>query len=255
MTLATRLRAGERLLGAIVTPPAAALVEACAHAGFDAVVLDAEHGPGDAALLEADLRAARAVGLPALVRVPTSADPLVLRVLDAGATGIVVPHVASEADARAAVTAAHYPPAGRRSLAGGTAAGRQGLAPLDEHLAAARAQTVVVVQIEDADGVERAEEIAAVPGIDAVFPGPGDLALDLGHPEGNAHPAVRDALERILAAVADAPPAYVGLALDEEGARASYARGAGLVLVYAPVVVARRLQAFAAGVRGPAGTP
>jgi 4-hydroxy-2-oxoheptanedioate aldolase len=245
---AARLRAGERLLAVLVPPPAAALVEACAHAGFDVVVLDAEHGPGELAPLEADLRAARAAGIAALVRVPAAADPLVLRVLDAGATGIVVPHVASAEGARAAVAAAHYPPAGRRSLATGTTAGRQGLAPLDEHLARARAETVVVVQIEDAEAVEQAEEIAATPGVDAIFPGPGDLALDLGAP---GEDALAEALELIAAAVAAAPPALVAVALDEADAQDAYVRGAGLVVVYAPVVVARRLQAFAAGVRSP----
>lgn len=195
---AARLRRGERLRLLFVKLPCPAEVELAGHTGFDAVILDTEHGTADG--LEQHLRAADAAAIPALVRVP-SADPgPILRALDAGAAGIVVAHVTGPAVARAAVAAAHYPPRGRRGLALTTRAGRYGVAAMRDHLARSLEETLVIVQIEDAEAVDRAPEILGVEAIDGVLIGATDLSVSLGHPDDPHHPDVVAASNAIVAA-------------------------------------------------------
>ncbi len=196
-SLAERLRDGERLQLLFVKAPATAEVELAGLTGFDAVILDTEHGSGEG--LDHHLRAAAAVGLPALVRVPSSDPAPILRALDAGATGVVVAHVRDAPEAQAAVAAAHYPPRGNRGLALTTRAGGHGTASLPEHLDRAARQTLVIAQIEDAEAVAQTEAICAVPGIDAILIGSTDLSISLGHPGDSGHAAVSDAITRITA--------------------------------------------------------
>ena len=177
MTLAARLAGGEALTGLIAKMPCAAQVESAGHAGFDFIVLDTEHGPGGGFALEEHLRAS---AIPALVRVP--GPDAILAALDAGATGIVVPHVLDAAGAEAVVAAAHYPPRGRRGIALSTRAGRYGAVSLDDHLRRAAEETCVIVQIEDREALEHADAILAVPGVTGVLIGAADLALSLGRP-------------------------------------------------------------------------
>jgi 2-keto-3-deoxy-L-rhamnonate aldolase RhmA/pimeloyl-ACP methyl ester carboxylesterase len=179
--LAKRLAAGESLTALLAKLPCAAQVEAAGHAGFDVVLLDTEHGPGDALALEEHLRAAAAVGIAALVRVPALDPAAILGALDAGADGVVVPHVLDAAGAEAAVAAAHYPPRGRRGLALSTRAGHYGAAALEDHLQRSAEETCVIVQIEDREAVEAADAILAVPGVSGVLVGATDLAMSLGH--------------------------------------------------------------------------
>ena len=196
--LAARLRAGEHLRLLFVKMPCPAEVELAGEVGFDAVIIDTEHGTAEG--LEHHLRAADAAGIPALVRVPTADPGTILRALDAGAVGIVVAHVTDAAVARGIVAAAHYPPRGRRGLALTTRAGRFGTVSLSEHLARAAEETVVVVQIEDADAVQRSADILSVVGVDAVLIGVTDLSASLGHPTDAQHADVGGAVAEIRAA-------------------------------------------------------
>jgi len=195
--LADRIRAGDRVRLLFLKMPCPADVEIAAHAGFDGVILDTEHGPPGAVELEHHLRAADAAGIPALVRVGSLSPPAILTALDAGATGIVIPHVKNTDEAADAVQAAHYPPRGRRGLALSTRAGRYGALSVLEHLKRAREQTLVIVQIEDAPAVPRARESLAVDGIDGVLIGATDLSISLGHPGEPAHPEVAAAVADI----------------------------------------------------------
>jgi 4-hydroxy-2-oxoheptanedioate aldolase len=193
--LADRLADGDRLQLLFVKLPAPAEVELAGLTGFDAVILDTEHGTEEG--LDHHLRAADAVGLPALVRVPGTDPAPILRALDAGATGVVVAHVCDAAQAEAAVAAAHYPPRGTRGLALTTRAGRHGTANLSEHLRRAAQQTLVIAQIEDAEAVEQTAAICAVDGVGAVLIGATDLSISLGHPGATGHPAVAGAIAEI----------------------------------------------------------
>src|SRR4051794_22407873 len=132
--------------------PAAAPVEIAGHTRFGFVVLDTEHGPTEG--LHEHLRAA---AIPALVRVPLVEG--ILAALDAGATGVVVPHVLDAAGAEAAVAAAHYPPRGRRGIALSTRAGRYGAVSLDEHLRRAAGQKGVIGPNRGRGGAHRARGV------------------------------------------------------------------------------------------------
>lgn len=166
------------------------------HAGFDFVILDTEHALVGNSELAALLRAAEAADIAALVRVPEGDHGAVLRALDAGASGIVVPHVRCRADVDAAVGAARYFPDGMRSLGGGRAAG-YGVGDPREALRQANAEVVVAVLIEDREGVEAIDGILTGGGVNVVLPGPGDLSQSYGVPWETRHPLVRAAVEAI----------------------------------------------------------
>jgi 2-keto-3-deoxy-L-rhamnonate aldolase RhmA len=143
---------------------------------------------------------ALSVGLLPLVRVPSVDPPLVTRVLDGGALGIIAPHVETPEEARALVEVCRFPPVGRRTLYGATPATRYRSAPHDELAAELDADVVVIAMIESETAVERAEEIAAVDGVDVLLVGAHDLSADLGVSGDVDHEAVRKAVR----AVADA---------------------------------------------------
>jgi 4-hydroxy-2-oxoheptanedioate aldolase len=236
-----RLGDATPLIALIVKVPAAATVELAGHAGFDFVLVDTEHGPCDMGELEHHMRAAESAGVRSLVRVSGTDSPDILRALDAGAAGIVVPHVTSPADVRRAVTQVRYPPGGRRSLALSTRAGRHGTRSLDEHLAAGE-DLLLIAQLEDAEALDQLTEILDAPGLAGVFIGPADLSASLGHPGESDHPLVKGAVERITAAVLERPKLCLCvLAGDEDEAIAWIARGARLVFVNAPALLAARL--------------
>lgn len=238
MSLAERLRGREPLRFLFVKMPAPADVELAGAAGFDAVILDTEHGPASGPELEHHLRAAAAAGIAALVRVPGAQAAPILAALDAGATGIVVPHVTDAATARRIVGAAHYPPRGHRGLALTTRAGRYGTVELAEHLDRAARETLVVAQIEDAEAVDRAPEIAAVDGVDAVLIGTADLSISMGHPGAPDDPDVRAAVGRILDAGRRAGVAVAAVVARPAEAEAWRQRGAS-VAVFVSTLLAR----------------
>jgi 4-hydroxy-2-oxoheptanedioate aldolase len=173
--LKNRLRSGERLLGVLVRMPAEELLEMSAVAGFDFVLIDSEHGPGDVVPLRNHLALAEAHGVGALVRVGHGEAGSVLRVLDAGAEGIIAPHIDTAEQAKALVDSAHYPPLGQRGFASYGRTGRFGRVAPDEHRQAALDNTLVFGMIESPLGVLNAAAIFAVPGLDGTMVGPADL--------------------------------------------------------------------------------
>lgn len=249
-TLAGRLRAGDTLLGLVAKMPAPAVIETAGHAGFDFAMVDTEHGVADTGDLEHHLRAADSAGLAALVRVGANQPIDILRALDAGAAGIVVPHVNDAGDAHAAVRAAYYPPLGERGLAVSTRAGRQGLASVDEHVRHATENTLVVVQLEDARALAHAGELARTERVDAVFIGPTDLSSSLGYPGQPGHPEVVAAIDRIAEDVVAADRAALCVLVStEEEAQVWRSRGARLLLFSAAALLSERLAGVVRGVR------
>lgn len=174
-----RLTAREPLTGCFVKTPHPTVVEVLGLCGLDFLILDGEHSPFDKAAINACLLAARAVGFAVLVRVPDDNPAFVLNVLDCGAAGVVVPHVTSVAQAEALARATRYGPDGR-GVAGTTRAGHYGMRSLNDHLTDADAEVSLICQIEDREGVDCAHEIAAVPGVDALFVGRADLTVSYG---------------------------------------------------------------------------
>lgn len=191
--LRTRIRRGDRLLGTLVGMPSPEVVEVLAAAGFDWLFLDTEHGGIETGDLSGLLRAAG--DCPCLVRVPACQPPWLARALDAGAAGVIVPQVNNAGIAADAVAMCRYPPSGRRGAGLGRAQG-YGL-DAGRYMAEAGSRVAVVVQVEHIDAVDRIDEIIAVPGVDAVFVGPYDLAGSLGNAGDVGHPAVRAAVSRV----------------------------------------------------------
>ncbi len=194
-TLRSRLLAKDVLVGTFSAIAHPAVTEMVAGAGFDFIVIDAEHSQIDRGDLENLFRAAEAGGAPALLRVPDNDRIWIGSALDSGAAGVVVPRVSSAEDARKAVAFTRYPPDGERGVGPGRAAAYG--AKIEEAIAGANDRVVLAVQLETAEGLAKIDEIAAVEGVDAIYIGPGDLAVSLGAlgPEG------RPVLERAIATV------------------------------------------------------
>jgi 4-hydroxy-2-oxoheptanedioate aldolase len=169
-------------------------------AGFDSIYVDVEHSSLSLETTGQICIAALEVGIAPFVRVPSARPEHVSRVLDGGALGVIAPHVRSAADAREVVASAKYPPLGGRSAGGPLPHLHYRAFPAAEANAAMNEATMVVVQFETADAVERAEEIAAVDGVDMVLVGTNDLLADMGYPGQYEHARVRDAYARTIAA-------------------------------------------------------
>jgi 4-hydroxy-2-oxoheptanedioate aldolase len=197
--LKTKLAAGKPVFGLLNSIPTPLLVEMIGYAGYDFVILDLEHVGVNPETLENMIRAAECAGITPLVRVPSAAPDTILRVLDASAQGIVVPHVQNRAEAEQAVAAARYHPLGTRGISGGRTTGF-GTLPLPAYFERANQELMVAVMIEDRAGVEAIDEIVAVPGIDLVLEGAIDLSQSLGVPGDAQHPSVQAALQRVAKA-------------------------------------------------------
>ena len=197
MSFSQRLRTGELLAATWVKTPHMHVVEVLALSPLDLLVLDAEHAPFGRQELDACILAARAGGKPVLVRPASSAPEHLLQALDAGADGVIVPHVRSAAEARELVRACHYVPGGR-GFAGSTRAAAYTTLGMVGHHAAAK-DVAVVAQIEDVEALDEIEAIAMVEGIDALFIGRADLTISLGETNSDALQVVA-AVERICAA-------------------------------------------------------
>lgn len=192
MSLKQRMAAGERLVGTFIKTPAYEIIEVLAKSGLDFMVLDGEHAPFDRARLDQCLAIGRALDFPLLVRIPNSEPSSVLQALDSGAVGIVVPHVDSVEKAASVAKSARFGHGGR-GFAGSTRWAGFATRSADEVLAQSLSETVVVVQIEEPEGVEASSGIAALEGVDALFAGPADLAICYGTTDITSEP-VRNAI-------------------------------------------------------------
>ena len=189
----------EFLSGTFLNLGSATSVEIAAGIGFDWLLLDFEHGAGSLSQLRAMLLACRGSTSAPIVRI-RSVDPDVVKfVMDSGAAGIMFPFVSSVDEARDAVRAMKYPPLGARGVAGVIRATDYGV-NWREYFDQANDRSTVIVQIETAEAVEAAEEIAALEGVDVLFVGPLDLSVNMGCPGDFTPPPFVAALERVVAA-------------------------------------------------------
>lgn len=195
--LKTRLTASTApSFGTWVSSSSIVAVDALRDLPFEWVMIDTEHAQVNPETLAA-MTAILASGRPApLVRVGNVDQYLVKQALDSGAQGILAPLVNTEAQARALVSYAKYPPEGVRGAAA-AAPSRYGR-ELASYLRTANAQTLVGAQIETVEALENVDAIAAVPGIDLLFVGPQDLTLSLGLVDERTHPRVREAMRHVV---------------------------------------------------------
>lgn len=224
------LTAGEPLTGVVVRTPSYQIVEVLAadpDAALDVVMLDREHSSFDAGSLDATLAVAAALGVPTLVRVEELRRASIQQALDLGATGVVVPHVATAEQARQAVRYAHYGDGGR-GFSGSTRSAGWGTRSMAEVVAAAAGHTAVIVQVEDPAALDELDGIVCTPGVDGVFVGAADLAVAFGA-DSLDDPQVEDACARIIAASSAANVAVVAFAGSADAVLAWQQRGASLV--------------------------
>lgn len=173
------MRSGKLALGTYVTF-ADPHVEIIGLAGFDAAFIDMEHTGFDLHLVGEMIRAADMAGVTSMVRVPDNDSKLILRILEMGAEGIVVPHVDGLEGAKRAVDAVRYPPLGQRGSAGNTRATRFATLTWEEHVRQSNEEIVLSVMTEDEKAIHDIDKIASLEGVDLVAIGPNDLSEALG---------------------------------------------------------------------------
>lgn len=220
-------QAGEATFGLWAALPAAITAEIAGTAGYDYVCIDLQHGLSDEWTMVSMLQATAAAGATPLVRPVRNEPALIMRALDLGAAGVIVPLVDSCAEAKRAVAACRYPPQGKRSYGPSRAELVLGTSnPAD--LAAA---ALCFVMVETRDALDNVEEIAATPGLDGIYIGPSDLSLALGLTPRVGGPALEEAITRIQRA-ADAHSVIAGMhCANGEAARKRAAEGFQLVTV------------------------
>ena len=172
-----RLLANETLIGTLISTPSPEIVELLASLDFDWLFIDAEHGAFGPEQVVTLLRAAH--DCPCLVRIPGPVEAWIKKILDAGATGIIVPQINTVEEAQAVVDYAKYPPMGKRGVGLGRAHGYG--KEFSSYLEKANQQTVIVLQAETKAVLDCIEEISAMPAVDAILIGPYDLSASLGH--------------------------------------------------------------------------
>ena len=228
MSLLSSVQAGEPLIGTFIKTPHHVVVEALGRSGLDFFILDAEHSPFGVAEIDRCVLAARAVQKPVLVRLADQRAADILRVLDLGADGFLVPHVTTAEQAQAIVRTARYGEGGR-GYSATNRAGDYGARTMTEHLAAS-SDIVIVPQIEDPLAIRNIESIAAVEGISALFVGPADLAVAYGVND-LAAPRVTEAVDHVVAVAGKAGVPVASFAPTMPEARALFARGIRVVAV------------------------
>lgn len=228
--------------------------EICAGAGFDWLLIDAEHGPNDIPLVLAQLQAVAASPAEPVVRLPVADTVLVKQYLDIGARSLLIPMIETAEAAKAMVRATRYPPDGTRGI--GSAIGRASRwNRTPNYLHEAHQDICLLLQIESRAGLDKLEEIAQTDGVDGIFVGPSDLAADLGHLGEPGHPVVQAAIEDAIGRIAACGKPSGILIADEALARRYIELGACFVAVGTDVtILARGAEALAARFKsGPEG--
>lgn len=226
MGVKSRLADGDRLLGVLLRMPGEELVEMCAVAGFDFVLIDCEHGPADLVPLRQHLAVTAAYAVPTLVRVGSAEPALALRALDAGAAGIVAPHIDTPAQARALVDSVHYPPLGHRGFATYSRAGHYGQVDPKAHQERLVAETLVIGMIESPAGVTNCGDILRTPGLDGIMIGTADLRAS----STAADPAPADSIRSVHDQLAERGLVRLDIVNGPDQARQSFADGASMVV-------------------------
>ncbi len=189
-----RLLSGETLMGTFLKTPSSIVADVLGLTELDVICVDTEHAPFGRLELDTCLGALRAADMPSLVRVADDSPSQIRNALDSGATGIVVPHVASAVEAAAIVKASHFGEGGR-GFAGSPRAASFTTKNMADHVMDSGEQTCIIVQIEDIAALPNVAEIAAVDGVDCLFIGRSDLAVAMQ--KGTFDGAVIDAVRKI----------------------------------------------------------
>jgi 4-hydroxy-2-oxoheptanedioate aldolase len=227
-SLKARLKAGEKALGAWTMSDSADNAEVLALSGLDFIMMDHEHGQGLLTDAIAQMRAMAATRCVPMIRVPWNDFVFIKRVLDAGVQGVMVPQINNAEEARAVVAACRYPPHGIRGAAGGTRAAGYGFDM--GYYDRAADDLIIIVQIENPEGVENAAAIAAVEGVDVVFIGPRDLSASIGKLNQFDDPQLKQLIAKAEQAVIRSGKTLGCVANPGPAVRQMFDRGYGLLI-------------------------
>jgi len=197
-SLKEKMKKGVPITGCMISAALPALVEISALAGFDFVFIDAEQGPLSEKDCEILVLAAEARGIVPLIRVPQNSPEVVLRYMDVGAMGIIMPGVKNREEAERVVRSVKYFPRGERGLTASRASDYGMGKPMSEYVVEANRETIVMAIIESREAIENIREILSVDDLDGVIMGAGDLSQDMGYPGQTGHPEVEAAFQKAL---------------------------------------------------------
>jgi 4-hydroxy-2-oxoheptanedioate aldolase len=199
--LKQRLREGKFAFGSWAVLPSSSVANVLAASGFDFVIIDMEHGPASFETAEDMIRAIESEGAAALVRVPSNDPALILRALEIGAHGIVVPQISSADEAKRAVEAIRYFPEGARGFSPyARSAGYFHREP-SKLAASANQDVIAILLVEGVDGIANLDAITKVPGVDVIYLGVYDLSQSVGLPGQFDHEKVRSAMTNAIETV------------------------------------------------------
>ncbi|BDE86369.1 aldolase/citrate lyase family protein [Intestinimonas massiliensis] len=178
-------------------------VEILGLTGWDFVIIDAEHGVHTMEDVSNMIRAAKAVGITSIVRVPGTEPNLIQRSLDGGAEGVQIPQITNLKQLKDAVSAARYYPKGNRGACAYSAATGYSTTPFQDHINTSNDEVLVVVHVENAWSADHIEEILDVGGIDVIFCGPWDMSQSLGIPGQVTAPEVVNRIDKVISTCRD----------------------------------------------------
>lgn len=205
------------------------LAEVAGKLGFDVVWFDMEHRAHGYEVVDRMSVACRATNIDLMVRIRKTGYTSAMRALEFGANGIMVPHCRDAAEARHWVECTRFPPLGNRGFDGAGADGDHGLADPLQYLKECNEETFLVLQIEDREAVDHADEIAAVQGVDMLFVGPADLSISYGVPMQREHPVVQRAIEKVADAASKAGKWWGTVTTTPKCAQKELNRGARMI--------------------------
>ncbi len=245
-----KIKNGEVVVGTFVTFPSATIVEICGHAGFDFVVLDAEHGPLSPGDCEDLVRAADVTGMTSIVRVTKNDPKIILRYMDIGAQGVQIPMVKTADDARRAVEAVKYYPHGKRGMGGARASAWGMKGGFGNYLVESNQETLVIIQIETKEAVDNITEIVSVEGVDAVLIGRLDLSQAFEIPGKTDDLIISNAVDRVIDAAQNARVAIGLFELDAQRANHYKTRGVQFFETWLGYFLAKSAGEYMQKVRG-----
>ena len=192
------LEEGKNVFGPFMkfTDPAA--VEIMGFAGFDFVIIDAEHGPISIQSAQNMIRAAETANITPIIRVSSNDEALILRALDIGAQGIEIPQINSKSQAIKAVKSVKYSPQGERGVCRYVRATNYSSMDKFKYFKSANEETMIIAHIEGVEGINNLDEILSVPRIDVIFIGPYDLSQSLGIPGEVNNPLVTEKMKEVV---------------------------------------------------------
>ncbi len=197
-TLLEKLQAGKPTIGVSLTFFSPTIAELVGYAGFDFMRIDCEHGPMDVVSAEHMIRAAELSGVTPIVRPPTNQPWEILRLLDAGALGVLAPGCETVADVERAAKAVRYYPEGERGLAGVRWSKYGAMGSLSDAIKMENREMFLIALIESVRGIENLDEMLKVPGLDAVAIGPNDLSQTMGMPSLTSRQEVQDNIFKVV---------------------------------------------------------